>query len=410
MSIEDNIAIQVENVSKTFKLPHEKNNSIKGLFVNMFRGKRTFERQQVLKNISFEIRKGEFFGIVGRNGSGKSTLLKLLAGIYVPDKGHVRVNGKLTPFIELGVGFNPELTGRENVFLNGALLGFNRKEMEGMYDKIVEFAELGKFMDQKLKNYSSGMQVRLAFSIAIRANTDILVLDEVLAVGDAAFQRKCFEFFRDIKESGHHTVILVTHDMNAVQEFCDRAMMVQDSRVVDINEPHKIALRYELANISNNTGGGSGAELQRPKNAAIKIMDVSLYKNGKRASNFSIKDDIQVGVQIKSIHPTPVQLNMFLSNQSGEYLVGINSTLELGRDYRPVKGEHTLTCTINAGQLAKGIYSVGVGVYTSGYVPELIDVIDMNYDSSAPKLTIVDQSPNKNGEFFYLGGDWSKSS
>ena len=181
MSQKDEVAIKVSHVSKSFKLPHEKSNSVKSIVVNPLK-KRTYERQEVLKDINFEIKKGEFFGIVGRNGSGKSTLLKLLAGIYSPDKGSIQVNGKLTPFIELGVGFNPELTGRENVFLNGALLGFNRKEMSTMYDEIVEFAELEKFMDQKLKNYSSGMQVRLAFSIAIRAKSDILILDEVLAV------------------------------------------------------------------------------------------------------------------------------------------------------------------------------------------------------------------------------------
>jgi ABC-2 type transport system ATP-binding protein len=171
----DEVAIKVEKVSKTFKLPHEKNTSIKSAVVNFYRRKRSFEAQEVLKNVSFEIKKGEFFGIVGRNGSGKSTLLKMLAGIYIPTDGEIHVKGKLTPFIELGVGFNPELTGRENVFLNGALLGFNRSEMQAMYDDIVSFAELERFMDQKLKNYSSGMQVRLAFSIAIRANTDILL-------------------------------------------------------------------------------------------------------------------------------------------------------------------------------------------------------------------------------------------
>ncbi len=142
----NDIAIQVDGVDKTFKLPHERQSSLKGVFINAFRGKRSYEKQHVLKNISFEIKKGEFFGIVGRNGSGKSTLLKLLAGIYTPDKGNIHINGKLTPFIELGVGFNPELTGRENVFLNGALLGFNRKEMQAMYSEIVDFAELHKFM------------------------------------------------------------------------------------------------------------------------------------------------------------------------------------------------------------------------------------------------------------------------
>lgn len=182
-------AVIIKDLYKSFKLPHEQHSGIKQAVVNIAKGKKGYETQRVLEDVSFEIKKGEFFGIVGRNGSGKSTLLKLLAGIYSPDKGLVQVNGSLTPFIELGVGFNPELTGRENVYLNGALLGFGRKEMDEMYEEIVSFAEIEKFMDQKLKNYSSGMQVRLAFSIAIQAKSDILVLDEVLAVGDEAFQK-----------------------------------------------------------------------------------------------------------------------------------------------------------------------------------------------------------------------------
>ena len=205
----EDVAIAVNNIHKTFRLPHDQHSGIKQYVLNLFRRNRVkgYEDQTVLKGINFEIKKGEFFGIVGRNGSGKSTLLKLLAGIYVPDKGSISINGTLVPFIELGVGFNPELTGRENVFLNGALLGFSRKQMEVMYDEIVDFAELEKFMDQKLKNYSSGMQVRLAFSIAIRANSDILVLDEVLAVGDEAFQKKCNEFFNKIKKDRSKTVV-----------------------------------------------------------------------------------------------------------------------------------------------------------------------------------------------------------
>ena len=188
------VAIAVKDVHKSFRLPHEQHSGVKQFIINAFRRKsiRGYENQHVLKEVSFEVAKGEFLGIVGRNGSGKSTLLKLLAGIYTPESGSVTINGTLVPFIELGVGFNPELTGRENVFLNGALLGFSRAQMEAMYDEIVDFAELHRFMDQKLKNYSSGMQVRLAFSIAIRANADILLLDEVLAVGDEAFQRKCY--------------------------------------------------------------------------------------------------------------------------------------------------------------------------------------------------------------------------
>lgn len=250
----DDVAIKVSGVSKTFILPHEKYTSVKSAFINFYKRKKGYEKQQVLNDISFEIKKGDFFGIVGRNGSGKSTLLKLLAGIYTPDKGEIKVNGKLTPFIELGVGFNPELSGRENVFLNGALLGFNRKEMEDMYDEIVEFAELERFMDQKLKNYSSGMQVRLAFSIAIRANTDILVLDEVLAVGDEAFQRKCNEYFAGLKKN-QKTVILVTHDMSAVRKYCNKAILIRDGKVVTNGSPELVADEYSLDNVqvSNTT-------------------------------------------------------------------------------------------------------------------------------------------------------------
>ena len=183
-------ALEVKNVSKSFRLPTEQASGIKQAFVNWTKGIKGYKEQKVLKDISFKVKKGDFYGIVGRNGSGKSTLLKIISQIYTPESGTVKVDGTLVPFIELGVGFNPELTGRENIYLNGALLGFSKEEISAMYDEIVEFAELEEFMDQKLKNYSSGMQVRLAFSIAIKAQGDILVLDEVLAVGDEAFQRK----------------------------------------------------------------------------------------------------------------------------------------------------------------------------------------------------------------------------
>ena len=208
-----------------------------------------YKEQTVLKDVSFEVHQGEFFGIVGRNGGGKSTLLKLISQIYYPNDGEIRVHGKLVPFIELGVGFNPELTGRENVYLNGALLGFSREQVDAMYDDIVDFAELDEFMDQKLKNYSSGMQVRLAFSVAIKAQGDILVLDEVLAVGDEAFQRKCNDYFTEIKKDPTKTVILVTHDMGAIKRYCTRAMFIQDGVVAAIGDRETVAEQYTLANL-----------------------------------------------------------------------------------------------------------------------------------------------------------------
>lgn len=236
-------AVIVKDLYKTFKLPLEQHSGLKQILVNIFSANRGFEIQRVLSDVSFEIKKGEFFGIVGRNGSGKSTLLKLLAGIYAPDKGLVEVKGSLTPFIELGVGFNPELTGRENVFMNGALLGFGRAEMEEMYDDIVKFAELDKFMDQKLKNYSSGMQVRLAFSIAIRAKTDVLLIDEVLAVGDAAFQAKCFDYFYELKKSDT-TVIFVSHDQGSLERFCDRGVLIDKGEVITYGNIKKVLKSY----------------------------------------------------------------------------------------------------------------------------------------------------------------------
>ncbi len=236
------IAIAVSNLHKYFKLPTERAWGLKQAIFNRLKGVKGFKVQKVLKGLDFEIKKGEFVGIVGRNGSGKSTLLKILAGIYYPQKGKVIINGNLVPFIELGVGFNPELSGRENVYLNGALLGFSNSEIDQMYDEIWKFAELEDFQDQKLKNYSSGMQVRLAFSIAIRAKGDILVLDEVLAVGDAAFQEKCNEYFASLH--GNQTVILVTHAMEAVERFCDRAILINDGKIELDGNPKEVAKAY----------------------------------------------------------------------------------------------------------------------------------------------------------------------
>ena len=243
------VVLSAEHVSKSFKLPTEQATGLKQACINWFKGIRGYKQQQVLKDINFEVHQGEFFGIVGRNGGGKSTLLKLISQIYYPETGSIRVSGKLVPFIELGVGFNPELTGRENVYLNGALLGFTHEEVDAMYDDIVEFAELEDFMDQKLKNYSSGMQVRLAFSVAIKAQGDILVLDEVLAVGDEAFQRKCNDFFTEIKKDPKKTVILVTHDMSAVKRYCTRAMLIRDGEVAAIGDKQSVADAYTMANL-----------------------------------------------------------------------------------------------------------------------------------------------------------------
>jgi ABC-2 type transport system ATP-binding protein len=340
----DDIAIKVDHVSKTFKLPHERHTSLKSLIINFFRTKRTYERHQVLKDVTFEIKSGDFFAIVGRNGSGKSTLLKLLAGIYSPDQGHIQVNGKLIPFIELGVGFNHELTGRENVFLNGALLGFSRKEMEAMYDEIVEFAELEKFMDQKLKNYSSGMQVRLAFSIAIRAKGDILLLDEVLAVGDAAFQQKCFNYFEELKQQ-KKTVIFVSHDMGAVRRFCNKAIYLKDGVITHQGTPSDIADIYTVENLEEaSTSQGEEAQLPTTHKITAKISvqtddHLTLRATYKSQDN----DEMYVGIAIIkdgiSIAEITTPQNMKLA------------------------GSGDVTYQLDKNILNAGVYYIGVGLF-----------------------------------------------
>lgn len=252
----DNTAIKVRNVKKDFYRPHEKSSrSLKSSIINFWRKKQKgIDTQHVLKGVSFEIPKGEFFGVVGRNGSGKSTLLKMIAGIYQPTSGKITASGKLVPFIELGVGFNPELTGRENIYLNGALLGFSRREIDAMYDDIVDFAELREFMEQKLKNYSSGMQVRLAFAVAIKAQGDVLILDEVLAVGDEAFQRKCNKYFDEIKKDKNKTIILVTHSMDAVRKYCSKAILIENGEIIASGTPDDVADKYSMQFLNRASG------------------------------------------------------------------------------------------------------------------------------------------------------------
>lgn len=290
------IALKIEHVAKSFRLPTEQASGLKQAIINWTRGIKGYREQQVLRDVNFEVNKGDFFGIVGRNGSGKSTLLKLISKIYVPDKGKITVNGKLVPFIELGVGFNPELTGRENVYLNGALLGFSRDEIDAMYDDIVDFAELEDFMDQKLKNYSSGMQVRLAFSVAIKAQGDILVLDEVLAVGDEAFQRKCNDFFTEIKKDPNKTVILVTHSMESVKKYCNKAILIKDGDVVVNGDKDDVANRYTLENF--NTEKHGSAEQSKDTyptglNAKVPHLKVVPRSNQVCTSNDDFRFDIE---------------------------------------------------------------------------------------------------------------------
>jgi ABC-type polysaccharide/polyol phosphate transport system ATPase subunit len=235
-------AIEVRDLTKTFRLAHENRTTFKEHFLHPFR-RTDYELNEVLSQVSFDVEEGEFFSVIGPNGSGKSTLLKILAGIYRAGSGELEVHGKLSPFIELGVGFNTELTARDNVRINATLLGLSKRELQKRYDEIVAFAELERFMDQKLKNFSSGMQVRLAYAIAIQVEFDILLLDEVLAVGDQEFQEKCMQTFERLRAEGK-TIVFVSHDLGSVARFSDRAMYIEGSRLVALGPPDDVIARY----------------------------------------------------------------------------------------------------------------------------------------------------------------------
>jgi ABC-type polysaccharide/polyol phosphate transport system ATPase subunit len=231
-------AIEVSEVSKSFRIPHEQRTYFKEYFLHPFRRMR-YERNDALKNVTFTVEAGEFFGVYGPNGSGKSTLLRILAGIYIADQGRVRVNGLLSPFIELGVGFDFDLNARDNIRINATLAGLTRRELDAKFDEILAFSELERFVDQKLKNYSSGMLMRLAYSIAIQVPFDVLLLDEVLAVGDESFQEKCFVTFERFKEEGK-TVALVSHQLDLVHRFCDRVLLLEKGVVRTIGAPEDV--------------------------------------------------------------------------------------------------------------------------------------------------------------------------
>jgi ABC-2 type transport system ATP-binding protein len=329
--IDGPVVIEARDVEKTFRVPDQRIDSFKERATHPFR-RRTYRELRALRGISFDIHQGEFFGIVGRNGSGKSTLLKLMASIYRADRGRIRMAGRLAPFIELGVGFNPELTSRENVVLNGVLMGLSRHEARRRLDAVVDFAELQEFADLKLKNYSSGMMVRLAFAVMVEADADIMLIDEVLAVGDASFAQKCMDVFRARREAGR-TVVLVTHDMATVQSFCDRAMLIHDGEQLYVGEPEEAALRYFRLNFAG--AARSDGALGVP-DVNVNLVDAWLESpGGERIENVEQGDPIGFDVVFEARQElvNPVFSFNFHQAATGVNVFGFNR--ELMRDGVP---------------------------------------------------------------------------
>lgn len=333
MSTSRNVpAVVVDGVSKTFSIPHEERHTLKERVLHPFRRIRS-DHLEALKEVSFRVEQGEFFGIVGKNGSGKSTLLKCLAGIYKTDCGRIYVNGRMSTFIELGVGFNPDLAARDNVLLNAIMLGVPVREARARFDEIIAFAELEDFVDLKIKNYSSGMLVRLAFATAIQAHADILLIDEVLAVGDAAFQQKCFDVFNNLRDEGR-TILFVTHDMGTVTRFCHRALLMHRGRVVEIGEPEQIAEQYLELNFGKRLVEASrhGAGV-RSHTGETEILEGWLEDaDGQRRSSFMTSEQCvaKIRVRIKAELEEPNFHFSWLNEQDVPVFVASNATQKEG--------------------------------------------------------------------------------
>ncbi len=387
--------IEVRNLSKAFEIPLERVDSIKERVAHPFRQPRT-RNLQALDDISFDVHRGEFFGIVGRNGTGKSTLLKILASIYGSDSGTIRMAGRVAPFIELGVGFNVELTARENIVLNGVLMGLSLEEAKTRIESVIEFAELEEFADLKLKNYSSGMLVRLAFSVMIQSDADILLIDEVLAVGDASFQQKCRDVFHDIRGSGR-TVVLVTHDMGAVEQFCHRAMLLHDGDIVEIGDPDTVAKRYLRLNFAQPGGAGHPVD----QAGDLVLSDAWLQRpDGERTANIAQGEPIEFRAKFEARTEIPnPSFGFVIANEDGVEVSGVGLRLNADHTGSVPAGE---TVTIRAkleNRLAPGRYAMQAWIYRNHSLadpvlasPRILDFVVFGTEHSVGLVSLVDDA------------------
>ena len=355
------IAIDVRGVGKTFRIPTHRIDRLKERIVKPF-ARQEYRELKALRDVSFDIHRGEFFGIVGRNGSGKSTLLKVMASIYRADAGRVRMAGQVAPFIELGVGFDMELSARENVVLNGVMMGLSPKEARRRLEGVLEFAELEEFVEVKLKNYSSGMLVRLGFSVMIQADTDILLIDEVLAVGDAAFQQKCADVFHRMRDGGK-TIVLVTHDMAAVEHYCHRAMLLNEGTVVQVGDPGEVARRYLQLNFEQGFEPAKG-ELE-DEVGDVQLLDAWLEdRDGNRITNVEQGAEIRMRALVEARRTLPDPKFSFSVVTADDVFVHVFVKLfSAGADARPLDRGRRVTVSVDfENHLAPGRYFVGVGV------------------------------------------------
>ncbi len=387
-------SIVVRGVSKTFRIPHLQVHTFKERALHPFRFNQ-FDELRAVQDVSFEVAKGEMFGIVGRNGSGKSTLLKCLAGIYGVDEGpgpgELEVRGRLSPFIELGVGFNPDLTAYDNVIINAIMLGLTAREARKRFDEIIAFAELGEFLDLKLKNYSSGMYVRLAFSVAVQVDADVLLIDEVLAVGDSSFQQKCFDRFHRLRAEGK-TIVFVTHDMSSVTRFCNRAMLMERGRVVCHGDPDRVAREYHELNFGRAPGAAVAGGERRYGDRGAEILDAWIEdETGQRTGAVAQREPFSLCLQIAFHEELQDPIFGFrLTNEVGQIVVASRTDFEHGPSGHFAAGQRTLVRMRLTNLLQPGRYTLSPSVVRKGLGNDPLDVRDDH-------TSFIVHGPNRTG-------------
>jgi ABC-type polysaccharide/polyol phosphate transport system ATPase subunit len=354
-------AVRVTSVGKRFRILHRGPAGLKDRALAWVRGGNVeYEELWALREVSLEVRSGEMLGIIGANGSGKSTLLQVLAGIYEPDAGSVTVHGRLRALLELGTGFNPELSGRENVFLNGSLLGLARADIRSRFDQIVGFAEIERFIDMPLKTYSSGMQLRLAFATAAHFDPEVLVLDEVLAVGDDAYQRKCLARVREIREGGA-AIVFISHDMTVVEQMCDRVAVLDQGRIVDRGKPVEVVGRYRAAQAAKTVGRASS---RRWGTGEARFTSITLRVDGSPpAQAFKTGDRLTIRMEYEASRRVdqPI-IGLAIRTEEGSLVTGPNTKM-CGAAIEALEGRGALEYTVPRLPLLPGVYVLAVSIY-----------------------------------------------
>jgi len=368
-------AVIVDAVHKRFRSPKERVHTLKERALHPLR-RLQYDEFVALDDVTFDVGRGEFFGIVGRNGSGKSTLLKCLAGIYATSAGEIRMAGRPSTFIELGVGFNPDLAARDNIVMNAIMLGLSPREARARVEGVLAFAELEEFVDLKLKNYSSGMHVRLAFAVMIQVDADILLIDEVLAVGDASFQQKCFDVFNRLRDEGK-TILFVTHDMGAVERFCHRAMLLERGRIVTIGRPHEVAARYLELNFARQAGRRSDG-MESPERAGdghARVLEMWVEDPQGQRKNVVLQGDRCVFTARVRFYRTVDDPSFAVSwvNEFHQNHFVVNTAVQSERTGRFRAGEEALVRVSFDNVLGAGRYELSVLLAHRGSGTDIID-------------------------------------